>query len=451
MRKLLTLLAFLSCGGWGQCIAGNVAAEFTDTGYRFLAADGSVWLGEYADYPTVPVTCGPLFGGVANIPNGTFWRVRGLRDAVSYSLRADGTVWLSSMITYDRSPFGLGQISLPAAAVQVSGLVKVKETYDFRYALTTDGKVWYLDSKFAADPTDKCNGRYSLPSAEQLVGLDNVLRLRGGMAIKSDGTVWDLQGKVATRVPLLDGAVDIFRGGYVTLFLKADGSLWGYGDNSTNQLGRRWQDLGRSDVPLRIENVDNIKEVALGSDHVVVLKNDGSVWAWGANSAGQICPPGETPCASEVFIAPVQLRGIGNDALHISAGNYHTAIIMADGAIVVIGRGGTYGIVRDDSLAKGGLYLFGRMPFNVFSPPADSDADRILDFLEQRYSSYLAPAGSATQTGAGYTFRYYRDSKAYLGSKDGRLWYLPPGGSLANILDVGAQADWLEEARRAGY
>jgi alpha-tubulin suppressor-like RCC1 family protein len=65
-----------------------------------------------------------------------------------------------------------------------------------------------------------------------------------------------------------------------------DGSLWGWGDNSSGQLG-----LGHynsQSKPVRIGNDSDWKWVSSGCSHTMAIKNNGSIWGWGGNYNGQL-------------------------------------------------------------------------------------------------------------------------------------------------------------------
>ena len=53
-----------------------------------------------------------------------------------------------------------------------------------------------------------------------------------------------------------------------------------------------------------------------------------------------------------------------------------------------------------------------------------SQAERVFDWAEGAYASFLQHAGSITQILAGYYVRYYPGTNAYVGVKDGGLFYL---------------------------
>ena len=52
--------------------------------------------------------------------------------------------------------------------------------------------------------------------------------------------------------------------------------------------------------------MSDVREIAAGSDHVLALKNDGTVWAWGSNKYGQLGDGTTNP-----HCQPVQLQKHG--------------------------------------------------------------------------------------------------------------------------------------------
>ena len=78
----------------------------------------------------------------------------------------------------------------------------------------------------------------------------------------------------------------IAAGDHHTVAIQKDGSLWAWGDNSRGQLG-----LGNHsdrDIPTRVGTARNWVAVAAGRNHSLGLKADGSLWAWGDNSVGEL-------------------------------------------------------------------------------------------------------------------------------------------------------------------
>ena len=76
--------------------------------------------------------------------------------------------------------------------------------------------------------------------------------------------------------------------------------------------------------------------------------------------------------------------------------------------------------------------------------------DRVLNYLEAAYPQYVQPASPPTLNGGGYVYRYYAKSNAYVGSKDGSVYYLVPAIS-NDITLLGPLADWLATAAANSY
>lgn len=80
---------------------------------------------------------------------------------------------------------------------------------------------------------------------------------------------------------------------------------------------------------------------------------------------------------------------------------------------------------------------------------AASSSDRIFDWAEATFRHLLESPGAASQTLAGYYYRYYPTTQTYVGTKDGRVWYLD--GYTGALLDVGSIDELLQAAVAAGY
>jgi cyclophilin family peptidyl-prolyl cis-trans isomerase len=86
----------------------------------------------------------------------------------------------------------------------------------------------------------------------------------------------------------------------------------------------------------------------------------------------------------------------------------------------------------------------------VEMPATQSDSDRIFNYLEAAYPQYAAPASPASATAEGYYYRYYSGTNAYVGTKDGNVYYLVPAIS-PDIQLLGPVSQWLATAAAAGY
>ncbi len=80
--------------------------------------------------------------------------------------------------------------------------------------------------------------------------------------------------------------VSIAAGDNRTYALRNDGTVWAWGDNSYGELG----DSTTSDslLPVRVANLTGVVAIAGSYSHCLALKNDGTVWAWGYGANGQL-------------------------------------------------------------------------------------------------------------------------------------------------------------------
>lgn len=79
-----------------------------------------------------------------------------------------------------------------------------------------------------------------------------------------------------------------------------------------------------------------------------------------------------------------------------------------------------------------------------------TDADRLFNYLEAAFPQFLPADGAVSGTLAGYTLRHYPGSGAYLGAKDGKLYFLLPSLS-ADVQLLGDIPALLPQVQEAGY
>ena len=125
-----------------------------------------------------------------------------------------------------------------------------------------------------------------------------------------------------------------------TPFLKSDGAVWATGYNNQGQLGDG-SNVNKSN-PVQVTDSSgnafaNVAAIAAGNQHTIFLKSDGSVWATGRNVEGQL---GDGSTASKSN--PVQVSDSSGNALAnvaaIAAGYYHTIFLKSDGTVWATGQ-----------------------------------------------------------------------------------------------------------------
>jgi len=147
-------------------------------------------------------------------------------------------------------------------------------------------------------------------------------------------------------------------GYYFSLFLKGDGSLWGMGHNRYGQLGDGTFSTSSPFGTNRPEQIvsGNVVAIVAGAYHSVFLKSDGSLWAMGRNTYGQL-GDGTTNNIN----APEQI--VPGGVVAIAAGDFHTLFAKSDGSLWGVGNnqfgqlgdGTTNNVLTPEQIVSGGI------------------------------------------------------------------------------------------------
>ncbi|WP_139491413.1 Ig-like domain-containing protein [Brevibacillus dissolubilis] len=106
--------------------------------------------------------------------------------------------------------------------------------------------------------------------------------------------------------------------------IKPDGTLWMWGANSYGQLGNGTTD--DSSTPVQASGLTDVQAVEGGTNYTLALRQDGTVWAWGSNDFGQLGIGNK-----DSQTTPVHVQGLSHITA-ISASN-HTLALRADGTV----------------------------------------------------------------------------------------------------------------------
>lgn len=140
------------------------------------------------------------------------------------------------------------------------------------------------------------------------------------------GTSGSTDRNVPTQVGTASDWNSISAGDSYSLAIKNDGTLWAWGSNSNGKLGNGSPYIN-SLVPIQIGTASNWQSVKAGYDFSLAIKNDGTLWGWGNNSSGQL-GNGTTADSS----VPIQI-GTDTDWVKVSSGIPHSMAIKSNGTL----------------------------------------------------------------------------------------------------------------------
>jgi len=129
----------------------------------------------------------------------------------------------------------------------------------------------------------------------------------------------------------LSGIKAVVAGNNSTFFIDSGGELWAAGYNHYGELGVRNRDMQPYFVFVETAGQDT-KAIAAGLRHTVLLKGDGTLWAAGYNFNGQL-GLGDNADRNSF----TEVKNAGSDIAAVAAGNYHTVILKNDGSVWTTG------------------------------------------------------------------------------------------------------------------
>jgi RHS repeat-associated protein len=109
------------------------------------------------------------------------------------------------------------------------------------------------------------------------------------------------------------------------LMVKSDGTVWAWGYNNHGQLGTG--DTVSRSVPVQISGLGGVASVSAGDGSSFAIKRDGTVWGWGRNDYGQL---GDGTTADR--LVPIQISALTGFTA-IAAGLTHTLALKSDGSV----------------------------------------------------------------------------------------------------------------------
>lgn len=125
--------------------------------------------------------------------------------------------------------------------------------------------------------------------------------------------------------------IDVSAGQGHACGIRAPGSLWCWGRNSNGQLGQGDGGTPQSRKPIRVGTASDWVDVDCGQGTTCGVRADGSLWCWGDNNFGQV---GTAPSVG--ITTPRMVSG--GDYAKVETDTFETCALTKSGALWCMGR-----------------------------------------------------------------------------------------------------------------
>jgi alpha-tubulin suppressor-like RCC1 family protein len=335
-----------------KCSPVSVIGGFTDWcqvagGYQHgvaLRTNGTAWawgrnqLGQLGDGTTInrssPVS---VIGGFTN------WCqiVGGYRHTTA--LRANGTIWSWGSNNYSQLGDGTN-ISKSSPVSVIGGFTDWCQVStnagNHVVALRTNGTLWAWGAGYNGQLG---NGNVNTQSSPVSVvgGFTDWSRVSAGgsgftLAIRTNGTAWtwgnNINGQLgngtttttSSPVSVIGGFTDwcqVSAGWRHVIAVRTNGTLWAWGGNAAGALGDGTT-VNKSSPVSVIGGFTNWCAASAGARHSLGIRTNGTAWAWGENNSGQLGDNTGTATSS-----PISVIG-GNTNWYQVFGSYRSTLAI---------------------------------------------------------------------------------------------------------------------------
>ena len=330
---------------WVSVAVGSADYFFVSDVTLAIKTDGTLWAWGSNGNGELGLSDSANRNVPTQVGTDTNWQQCTVGGGFSMCLKTDGTLWSTGWNGYKQ--LGLGDGTNRDQFTQIgsdTNWAQVSATYYSAGAVKNDGTLWTWGSA--------AFNRLGLPagpdrSAPTQVGTDSdwilvSMASSSGFAIKDDHTLWawgiNWYGElgrgdtVDQATPVQVGTdtnwASVAAGNFHTIASKLDGTLWAWGANLSGQLGNGTIDEDPHTSPIQVGADTDWATVFTNSDtggvgHILVLKNDGRLYAWGNDSSFQL---GRN--------TPNEGSGLLIDSSYMSTGSLTGLIINAGGVAI---------------------------------------------------------------------------------------------------------------------
>lgn len=313
-----------------------------------IRSDGSLWTWGWNDDGQLGRSALTSTNTPQPIQTNVLWQTVTAGAAHSIALSLDGTLWTWG--TNSSGELGNGSFANSSMPTIIQNGVKWQAAaagFGHNVALRSDGTLW----TWGRNNLGQLGTGSSAPNANSPQPIQSNLVWRAiaagdshSIALRADNTLWSWGNNNFGQLgvgpivrtnrpqPILTNTAwqAVAVGGSQSAALQLDGTFWSWGDNRFGQLGDGT--FTSTNIPQLIQTNLTWQAVAVGGSHTVALHIDGTLWSWGDNRFGQL---GAGTFTSTNIPQPIQTNVTWQA---VAVGGSHTVALHADGTLWAWGR-----------------------------------------------------------------------------------------------------------------
>lgn len=313
-------------------------------------------------YKVSPVILGGI-GNVASVAANGYHSMALINDGTVYSWGQgnNGRLGHGNTVGYT-SPKKIEYCITDGVNGQFDGVSQIECGGQFSVALR-GGRVYC----WGANAYGQCGnqGTVDVTIPTSVASMTDIVSITAGeticLALKADGTLWawgtcrswynssilgvgnGIQQSMKTPTFVCAGVTAVKSRGDHVMCLKNDGTVWNWGDNYYAQTAQP-QPPFEYITPQKVIGLSNVYRIFCGDFTEYVQKYDGTLWGWGKGNNGEL-GNGVYGCA----VSPTQITTNIENIEYISGGSSHAAMSRIDGKIGTTGYN-YYGVLGDPNV-----------------------------------------------------------------------------------------------------
>jgi alpha-tubulin suppressor-like RCC1 family protein len=343
MKKIQIILLLLSQTVFSQCLIKFSTSLHT----MAIKNDGSLWAWGLN-------TSGQLGDGTninKNLPiqvgNDTNWSILSSKFNHCLAIKSNGTLWAwgNNLKGQLGNSFSGGTVNIPFQ-IGNSTWISVSAGTSYSLGIKSNGTLWAWggneDGQLGDGTITQRNSPVQIGTSSNWIKVD--CSWNHSIALKQDGTLWawgnnnygqlgdgtNIGKIIPTQIGNANNWTQINAGQYFSIALKSDGTLWSWGYNGNGRLGDGTSIISRN-LPVQIGTSTNWTSISTSLGHCIARRSDGTLWAWGSNSYGQL-GNGSNGSTNDVY-SPILIDNSSGYGDILSAGSNFSVAVKNNGEI----------------------------------------------------------------------------------------------------------------------